>query len=105
MKTYRHGDISLIPTKEVKGEEIKHKGSYILAHGEVTGHKHVITVDRPETMKLIRTSDGQVYVKLLDGAIVTHEEHDKIEVMPGTYKVSHEREYDYFSLQTRKVID
>lgn len=92
-------------TGEVKGKEIKHKGSYILAYGETTGHKHNLTVERPEDMTVYEMEDGSIVVNLKALGTITHEEHLQIMVMPGTYRVGHEREKDWFSLATRQVID
>lgn len=105
MKNYRHGDIILQKSKNEPGEKIKHQGSFVLAEGETTGHKHVISVPKLEDMIVTRLSDGSVLLTLKTDGTLTHEEHKTLPIKKGTYKVVREREYDYFSLQTRRVID
>lgn len=102
---YRHGDISLHPVKELAGEIIKHSGSFVLALGEHTGHKHVLSVPSVDDMEVFRTPEGGYYLRLKSEGVITHEEHRKIRVAPGTYKVSNEREFDYALGEVRKVID
>jgi hypothetical protein len=102
---YRHGDISLHPTKEVKGERVKHNGAFVLAEGETTGHKHVLRVPNVDDMEIFKTPEGGYYMRLKSEGTITHEEHRKVVVAPGTYKMVNEREYDWFGKATRKVQD
>ena len=53
-KVYRQGDVSLIPTEKVKGEKVKHEGSFVLAEGEATGHAHIITVPSVDNMAIYK---------------------------------------------------
>lgn len=85
--------------------KIAHSGSFVLALGETTGHKHVITVEKPEQMEVRRLASGQHVIVLTAPGTVTHEEHEKIIVPPGTYRVGGERERDHFANMTRQVID
>lgn len=104
-KVYRHGDISLHPSSEVLGEKVKHNGSFVLAEGETTGHKHVISVPSVDDMEIFRTPEGGYFMRLKTEGTITHEEHRKVKVAPGVYKMVNEREFDWFSKATRKVID
>lgn len=109
MEHIRHGDILLTRIDSLpEGEELKHDGSYILAYGEVTGHKHVVTVAEPETLKIVK-HDGAVYMSITvpvdDPAILSHEEHKTIEVPAGFWKISFEQEYDYALENINRVID
>lgn len=102
---YRHGDILLKRIETLpKGDEVKTNGQYILAYGEVTGHKHVMTVDKPEHLKVL-DKDGGIFIELTEPATVTHEEHNTITVQPGYFEIIHEREYDSFLESARRVID
>ena len=101
----RHGDISFHPINKAEGEIIKHNGSFVLAEGETTGHKHVITTENIADMEVRRASDGGYILTLKKAGTISHEEHKTIIVPPGTYQVGKEREMDWFSLTTRKVID
>ena len=101
---YRHGDVSFHPIKEATGKVINHNGSFTLALGEATGHHHLITVPRIEDMEIRETAAGYILVLKSEGTL-THEEHGTLTVAPGTYRIGKEREYDWFSLATRRVID
>lgn len=103
---FKHqGDVTFNKTASVQGNEIKHSGSFVLALGEKTGHKHVITVERPEYMSVFKTVKGEVYLELRMAGIITHEEHQAIVLDPGIYRVDKEREMDWFSKSVRQVID
>ena|SRR3990167_9404949 len=106
MNYFRHGDISLHQADEIeKGEIIKHDGSFVLAEGETTGHKHVISVPNLEDMQVIKTAEGGIILRLLAEGTLVHEEHKTLTIPVGDYFVKQEREYDWFSLNTRRVID
>lgn len=93
---YRHGDLLITPTKmSRKLKAIKHNGTYILAEGETTGHRHLITVEKPSDM--VVSGLDVIYLSLKSNATVTHEEHKTITIPIGDYKVIHEREKDWFS--------
>ena len=107
MKNFKHqGDVTFIKHDgEKHGEILKHNGSYVLALGEKTGHRHVVTVDAPSDMEIRRLHNAEFLMTLFATATITHEEHLPIILAPGVYRVSKEREYDHFSHATRKVID
>ena len=104
---FKHqGDITFIPQDIQLSEKLEsHNGSFVLALGEHTGHKHVITVERPESMKIQKIGDEMYFLFLSEPATITHEEHKSNTIEPGTYRVGKERELDHFSKVTRKVID
>lgn len=102
---YRHGDILLKRIKTLpQGDEVKTKGQYILAYGEVTGHKHVMTVEKPEHLKVL-DNDGGIFIELTEPATVTHEEHNTITVEPGYFEVIHEQHRDPFMGSITRVLD
>lgn len=104
--TYRHGDLTFHQIEEFIVEDIiKHNGKFVLAHGEQTNHKHVIVTERPEDLIISKTEDGRYFFELKAPGKVSHEEHKTIEIMPGKYEMKREREYDWFSMSSRKVID
>lgn len=106
IKHYRHGDVDLHKVnKKEKGEKLPHDGSFVLAEGEATGHNHVISVPRIEDMEIHKTADGGYLMTLRVDGTLTHPEHKTLTIPAGTYKVDREREYDWFSLATRRVID
>jgi len=104
---FKHqGDIPFTPfTGAITGTPFKHTGSVVLALGEQTGHKHVITVPNIDDMVAYKQPDGGWILELKNTGVVTHEEHGTIEIPAGTYLVGKEQEYDWFSKSTRKVID
>lgn len=101
----RHGDIMLHSVEKVEGEIVKNNGSFVLAEGETTGHKHVITTLNPNDLEILKTSDGRYYFNIKSEGTIVHEEHNAVKVAPGKYEMKREREFDYFSMATRKVID
>ena len=104
-KYIRHGDVNLYEIDSLpKGLTLlKSSTEHILAEGETTGHMHrlkcVTKVD------LYTDTLGNRYVVVNGKATVSHEEHKTLEVKKGVYRIDKEREKDWFSLQTRKVID
>lgn len=103
---WRHGDISghRISALPDGLKEVAQNGSFVLAEGETTGHKHCITAT-PKTMRVLQGPDGRFYLDIQDSAEISHEEHKTIFVQPGIYEVRHEQEYDWFAHKTRRVID
>lgn len=104
---FKHqGDIPFFPyTGKVTGTKAKHTGSVVLALGEKTGHKHVISVIDHNDMQAWKQLEGGWIITLKSEGTVTHNQHGTIVVAPGTYRVGQEREYDYFQEVARKVID
>ncbi len=102
----RPGDLNFRRIKKLpKG--LKKKENNILALGEHTGHKHVITIDRPQTnMELFEGANGKIYLSIDGGtATATHEEHKPITFLPGIYEMGFEREYDYLMEEVKQVLD
>ena len=104
-KTYRQGDVLIeriasIPTNASKQ---KPSGKIILAHGEVTGHHHCLEVSDPAdwwkvgeiapTLEKPSALAGELFVTLPAGGVVTHDEHSKIELPSGNYRITRQREY------------
>ncbi len=105
MEFKHQGDIPLYPFMgEVSGEKVTHNGSFVLALGEATGHHHRIEVLNPHDLEIVKTEGGYI-LTLKSEATITHQEHLPIKLAPGVYRSGHEREKDWFSLATRRVID
>ena len=90
------------PVKELKGQKLEHNGSFVLAEGETTGHKHTIV---SPSMEIRQTEDGRYYFSTDSPAEVSHEEHKTITLEPGIYRVDRIREKDWFSGAVRRIID
>lgn len=81
----------------------KKSARIILAHGEVTGHHHQLEIRDPAdwwkegeiatTNEKPKTLAGELFVSLPHGGVVTHQEHSKIALPPGKYRVMRQREY------------
>jgi hypothetical protein len=95
---YRQGDVLIeridaLPTKRTKLK--REQGRVVLAHGEVTGHHHSLAdkhVDLYETGE--PTDVGVTFLEVKEAmAALTHQEHATIEIPPGSYRVTRQREY------------
>jgi|SRR5690348_6294733 len=91
-KHYRQGDVLIERIEKLPDNLKKQSGRIILAHGEATGHHHAIE-DR-DAADWWKTADqsGQ-FVEVKEKVQVTHQEHAPIELPPGTYRVTRQREY------------
>ena len=107
-KMVRQGDILLervdVQANEVNGKEIGREadGAVVLAHGEVTGHRHAfyggnVALFRDDALAR-DMQDPQLYIGHLkiggEAADLKHEEHGTIRLEPGVYRVRRQREYD-----------
>ena len=97
MKQYRHGDLLIVAVDEIP-IEADAKAGLVLAYGEVTGHKHQLDIG-----ELFETKNGELYLKLNKFGHLTHEEHEKIDLPKGNYRVIRQREY--FPERIRQVAD
>jgi hypothetical protein len=101
---YRQGDVLIEQIAEIPITTHKQETSrrVVLARGEATGHHHVLTTDDPadwwkkdEATAGGQTAEpaGEIFLSLPGGATVSHEEHAPIELPPGNYRVTRQREY------------
>ncbi len=90
---YRHGDILLRPMAAVCVHYENARQSLVLAHGEATGHAHVLTA-LPDGALLSATSGGRTLLRVLAPASLTHPEHAKINIPTGDYEVVRQRVYE-----------
>jgi hypothetical protein len=65
-------------------------GRVVLAYGEVTGHAHAI---KSPGVELIDLPDGSAFLFSERGLSLRHEEHAKIDMPAGSYRVTRQREY------------
>jgi hypothetical protein len=92
----RQGDVLLVPVEQapvdVEPVELDH-GRIVLAHGEATGHAHVV---EGEAAELVSAAGAEELYLLVHGetpALLRHDEHDPIPLAPGAYRVVRQREY------------
>ena len=105
-KLYRHGDIVFVRTDKLgSGEKVKGTNNLVIAEGETTGHKHLLTIADIMDMEAYRLPDGAWSLHLKAEGVVTHEEHGTITLPAGDYKVYRKREKDWFMGAVRKIVD
>ncbi len=102
---YRQGDVLIERITTIPGtaQKLKRSNRVILAHGEVTGHHHTLETRDPADWwkegeistanEKPSTLAGEFFVSLTDGGVVTHEEHAKVKLPPGNYRITRQREY------------
>jgi len=96
----RHGDLLFVPLsgsppgwpeKPLRTQQPEQP--LVVAEGEATGHRHVVTAPEGVEAASIDEIDG-VVLHLLGGAgLVTHEEHGPLELPAEWYRVPRQREY------------
>jgi hypothetical protein len=95
----RQGDVFVEQVDYIPADAKPIDGPIILAHGEATGHAHTVS---NRVAKYFSCGDDR-YLLVEEPAIVEHQEHAPITLMPGTYRVRQQREYS--PLETRNVAD
>lgn len=97
----RQGDVLVRPTKNTPSAQatrITDQGRVILAYGEVTGHCHEVApvvdnADPVPAMELFEEPDGSRILVVRRDALLQHDEHGRIPLVPGHYDVIRQREY------------
>lgn len=109
---YRQGDVLMTRVAAIPPDakqRARENGRVILAHGEATGHAHVID----DTLQHVRatlfdvpgrggrpvggaiaTGDQMMtFLRVDEVSQLVHDEHGSIELAPGDYRVTRQREY------------
>lgn len=103
-RKYRQGDVLVVEStkspKQLTPIPLE-GGRLILAHGEVTGHAHVIV----GMAELFTPSDAadleERFLRIEgEGAELVHDEHSTIALPPGDYRVLRQREYTPDAIRT-----
>lgn len=92
---YRQGDVLIRRVEEIPGglERVpRENGRVVLAHGEVTGHAHVVEGEVEFLAADLEEMEG-VFLRVLAEASVVHEEHATLVLPPADYEVVYQREY------------
>ena len=88
----RQGDILIEQIKSIpQAKKQDNKERIILAYGEATGHHHSIEVT--ESTESFIDESGTLYLSLGKDTVLEHQEHAKIDLPSGKYKVTIQREY------------
>ncbi len=92
-KMYRQGDVMLVECerREVSKEVDREGGRIVLAHGEVTGHSHAIS--SLDATLFMDDATLNRYLDVRAPVTLDHEEHGRIELPIGFYRVVRQREY------------
>lgn len=106
---YRHGDLIFKKLESLPENLVEKKltkdNSFVLALGEVTGHKHVMVAEQEKDMRIFQDKQGRYILEVKAPTKLSHEEHRTLTFEPGIYEMSNEREHDYFKQEERQVID
>jgi len=110
---FAQGDILIERVKDapVSGDVVacEADGAFVLAEGELTGHRHAIydrvTLFRDDALAADIPSGLYLgHVQVAEGGVdVVHQEHAPIRLAPGTWRVRRQREMD--PKETRLVAD
>lgn len=92
-RMYRQGDVAIIECSrvDVSKEVEREAGRIVLAHGEVTGHAHAIASTDATLFMDEDTLDR--YLDVRAPVTLDHEEHGRIELPSGFFRVVRQREY------------
>ncbi|MBI3928391.1 MAG: hypothetical protein HY319_22810 [Armatimonadetes bacterium] len=88
MRQYRHGDVYLTKVSAPPRAERRERPGNVLAEGEVTGHAHKIV----GKARLYEWKES-LHVRVESPACLIHEQHARIDLPPGTYRVTIQREW------------
>lgn len=92
---FRQGDILFVEIEKLPELHQKEVKEFVIAEGEISGHKHKLVIERPKTkVKISSGSDGYYLDISGDEASVVHEDHKTITLQPGKYHVYRQQEYD-----------
>ena len=127
-KKYQQGDVVMFKvdddyfksnTRSGHANVVEYHGKQpthaIMAFGEVTGHTHQVNManmlkDAGVTLHMgynrkAGTDIPDGFVVQNEGVILTHEEHDPLELPPGKYIVRIVREFDHIAGRSTYVAD
>lgn len=100
---YRQGDVLItllasLPAGVNRSKpRARDNGRVVLAYGEVTGHAHAIadTVDAPTAAIFDDpdAGDGSFVMLVEEDTGLVHEEHGRIDLPAGAYRVTRQREW------------
>lgn len=112
MNIYCHGDVVLFQEKIPKTASVSIETN-ILMKGEHTGHAHRLNIEdfkenKPKQKKFEVIKDPNsniIYLRVLFPSDLTHEEHKKITLPPGEYRIGQVREKGMFDDMINPVVD
>ena len=109
VELYRHGDILLRRIKDMPSKRgLIKRTEPIVEYGEVTGHAHRLVgeVEVYAEQEAGQTASYVVVPETVKESVkLVHEEHNTIELEPGVYQVTRQREYNPYTQEARRVAD
>ncbi len=91
----RQGDVLVVSASKIPDDlepVAKDAGRVVLAYGELTGHAHAIIDDNAALFRDPKL--GALFLRVSGGPVaLVHEEHTRIDIPPGDYKITHQVEY------------
>lgn len=102
-KQYRQGDVLVTPIQTIptSAKPVTSRKRIVLAEGEVTGHCHAIDYSAKQMQVL---ADGsQLYLRVKQPVVLTHQEHSAATIEPGDYMVV--RQVEMWLDEVRQVAD
>ena len=96
MRMSRQGDVLLVAVDSIPdgAKPIEREnGKVVLAHGEVTGHAHVIASSAARFLGVVNGDSMRRFLHAERPVVLQHEEHDEVRIAKGTYEVIIQREY------------
>ncbi|HLV97507.1 MAG TPA: hypothetical protein VKT82_02415 [Ktedonobacterales bacterium] len=84
---HRQGDILLTAIDRLP-EGLTLRSGNVIVMGEATGHAH-----RLQEGRVLEDVQGNLFLEVLIPTQVVHQEHHSIELKPGCYQVTRQREY------------
>jgi hypothetical protein len=94
---YRQGDVLLQRVDAIPADAVPVaiQGDVILAWGEVTGHAHRLAPEaiKPFAKGGVWSPTAERFIAVAEATALTHEEHSRIVLPPGNYRVVQQREY------------
>jgi hypothetical protein len=95
---YRQGDVLIARVDAIPAgvkTRARENGRVILAHGEVTGHAHAVDVEADPSAAIFDSpeGDGSFFLRIGAATGLVHEEHARIDLAPGDYRITRQREW------------
>jgi len=100
---YRQGDVLIEAIKTIpdSAKPERPKGQrVVLAEGELTGHAHTLPAS---SVMALAVPEGDLFIRVRRASLLMHQEHGKIEIPAGEYRVTRQREYS--PEEIRRVTD
>lgn len=95
MEPIRQGDVLLLPVDSLPDgmvDTTPKEGRVVLMEGEATGHAHAFYDGGVRVYKAPKAT-RPTYLRVVETALLRHEEHGAAKVPPGIYKIPQQVEY------------